>query len=151
VTLEQVLGLATRAEVADMVALTDAARRVLVPALAARGAPCYTGPRFAGGAEVGGADADVIAGGLLLELKAGLGDLHRNIRYGSLRQRTIHELLGYLLLDYDDAYGIEALGVYAARYAHLSIWPRGELLEELAGRRLILSCRRSRNSPPVGV
>jgi hypothetical protein len=57
---------------------------------------------------------------LLLELKAGLGGLRRGIRYCSLRQRTIHELLGYLLLDYDDAYCIDALGVYAARYAHLT-------------------------------
>jgi hypothetical protein len=34
-------------------------------ALIARGAPCYIGPTFAGSAEVGGADADVITGGLV--------------------------------------------------------------------------------------
>ena len=42
-------------------------------------------------------------------------------------------LLGYLLLDYENAYRIEALGVYSARYAHLAIWPLAELLDVLAG------------------
>jgi len=37
----------------------------------------------------------------------------------SLRQRSTHGILGYLLLDYD-TYSIDALGMYAARYAHLA-------------------------------
>jgi hypothetical protein len=76
----------------------------------------------------------VIAGGLVVELKATLGDRRGDgTRRCSLAQQTAHELLGYLLLDYDDAYRIDALGVYAARYTHLTIWPVAQLLAELAG------------------
>jgi hypothetical protein len=131
--LGDLLGLASDAEVADLLALTAAARQKLLPALAARGAPLHIGPRFAGHAHVGGADADVIANGLLVEWKVNLGDRRDGRRRCSLRQKVIHQLLGYLLLDYDDAYRIDALGVYAARYAYLVTWPLGELLEELAG------------------
>jgi hypothetical protein len=35
-------------------------------------------------------------------------------------------------LDYENAYRVEALGVYSARYAHLAIWPLAELLNVLA-------------------
>jgi len=41
-------------------------------------------------------------------------------------------LLCYVLLDYDDSYTIQAVGIYAARYAHLVCWSLGELLRELA-------------------
>ena len=43
------------------------------------------------------------------------------------------ELLGYLLLDYDDTYKIDALGVYSARWRYLATWPVDELLGVLAG------------------
>jgi hypothetical protein len=132
-TLAEALDLAADGEVADLLALAEAARRALLPALAARGAPLHVGPTFAGSAELP-ADADVIAGGLLVELKTTLGDRRADgTRRCSLAQQTVHELLGYLLLDYDDAYRIDALGVYAARYAHLAVWPLAELLAELAG------------------
>ncbi len=131
--LGDLLGLASDAEVSDLLALITAARQVLLPAVGARGAPLHIGPRFAGAADVGGADADVIARGLLVEWKVNLGDRRDGRRRCSLRQKVIHQLLGYLLLDYDDAYRIDALGIYAARYACLVTWPLGELLEELAG------------------
>jgi hypothetical protein len=131
--LDDLLGLASDDEVADLLALTAAARQVLLPALAGRGAPLHIGPVFAGHAHVGGADADVIAGGLLLEWKVNLGDRRSGRFRCSLRQKVIHQLLGYLLLDYDDAYQVDALGVYAARYAYLVTWPLAELLAELAG------------------
>jgi hypothetical protein len=131
--LGDLLGLASDAEVADLLALIAAARQVLLPAVGARGAPLHIGPRFAGAADVGGADADVIARGLLVEWKVKLGDRRDGRRRCSLRQKVIYQLLGYLLLDYDDAYRIDALGIYAARYAYLVTWPLGELLEELAG------------------
>ena len=72
-TLGDLLALASEAEVADVLALADAARRELAPAVAARGEPLHLGPTFAGSRDVGGADADVIAGGLLLEWKATVG------------------------------------------------------------------------------
>lgn len=133
-SLDQLLGLASDAEVADLLALTEAARRNLLPALAARSGPLYLGPTFAGSLDVRCADADVIASGLLLEVKVQLGDRTADGRRRcSLHQRTMHELLGYALLDYDDNYRLDGLAVYAARYGHLVCWPLRELLAELAG------------------
>lgn len=132
-SLEELLALPSADEIADLLALADAARRELVPALAARGGRVRVGPTFAGSLDLA-ADADLIAGGLLLELKVNLGDPRSDGRRRcSLGRQTLYELLGYLLLDYDDAYRVEALGVYSARYAHLAIWPLTELLGVLAG------------------
>lgn len=133
-TLEDLLALASEAEVADVLALTEVARRSLLPALAARGTPRYLGPDFTGSPDVGNADADVIAGGLLVECKVTLGRRRSDgRRYCSLDLITLHQLLGYLLLVYQDDYAIDTLGVYAARYAYLVTWPAAELLAELAG------------------
>jgi hypothetical protein len=131
---EDLLALASGEEVADLLALTEAARRVLLPALAARSDPLYLGPTFAGSLDVGGADADAIAGGLLVDWKVNLGDRRRDGRRRcSLELATLQQLLGYLLLDYPDTYRIDTLGVYAARYAYLATWPVAELLAALAG------------------
>lgn len=123
-SLDQLLGLASDAEVADLLALTEAARRNLLPALTARSGPLHLGPTFAGSLDVRGVDADVIAGGLLLEVKVQLGDRTTDGRRRcSLHQRTMHELLGYALLDCDDAYRLDGVAAYAARYGHLACWP----------------------------
>jgi hypothetical protein len=141
--VDELLALATDAEVADLLALTDAARRVLLPALIARGGPVHVGPTFTGSADIP-ADADLIAGGLLVELKATLGDRRPDgTRRCTLAQQTMHELLGYLLLDYDNDYHLDALGVYSARYAYLAVWPLAELLEELAGSPVDLTVARA--------
>jgi hypothetical protein len=97
--------------------------------------PLHLGPTFVGSRDVGGADADVIAGRLLLEWKATLGPRRQSDsrRYCSLDLITLQQLLGYLLLDYQDEYAIDTLGLYAARYAYLVTWPAAELLGELAG------------------
>jgi hypothetical protein len=100
--------------------------------LVARGGLLRVGPRFPW-AEIN-ADADVIAGGLLVELKVQRGrERSDGTRRCMLERRTVHELLGYLLLDYDNSYGVDALGVYSARYGDLAIWPVAKLLEQLAG------------------
>jgi hypothetical protein len=132
-SLEELLALASTDEVADLLVLAGAARRELVPALDERGGSVHCGPNFAGSADLA-ADADLIAGRLLLELKVNLGGRRSDGRRRcSLDRQTVYELLGYLLLDYENAYRIEALGVYSARYAHLAIWPLAELLDVLAG------------------
>jgi hypothetical protein len=132
-SLEELLALPSADEIADLLALAAAARRELLPALAERGGSVRVGPKFAGSVDLA-ADADLIAGGLLLELKVKLGDRRSDgRRRWSLDRQTVYELLGYLLLDYENAYRVEALGVYSARYAHLAIWPLAELLDVLAG------------------
>jgi hypothetical protein len=143
-TLEDLLALASDDEVADLLALTEAARRSLLPAVAARGGPLQLGPTFAGSLEVGGADADFVVGGLLVEVKVQLGDKTRDGRRRcSLAQRTMFELLGYLLLDYHDAYQLDTLGVYAARWRYLTMWPVDELLGTLAGHPVDLAGERA--------
>jgi len=142
--LGDLLDLATAAEVDDLLALTEAARHALLPVLSARGPALHIGRVFAGSGHVGGADADMIVGGLLVEWKVNLGDRRRDGRRRcALSLDTIHQLLGYLLLDYDDAFQIDALGVYAARYAYLVTWPLAQLLDELAGAPVDLACARA--------
>jgi hypothetical protein len=127
--------LASEAEVTDVRTLTVEARRVLLPALAARGGPLHVGPSFVGSPDVGGADGDVIVGGLLAEWKTTRGDPRRSDgrRHCRLDRDTLYQLLGYLLLDYQDEYAIDTLALYSARYVYLVTWPVVELLTELAG------------------
>jgi hypothetical protein len=143
-SLDDLLALAGDDEVADLLALTEAARRNLLPAVAARDGPLHLGPTFAGSLDVGGADADAIVGGLLVEVKVQLGYRSRDGRRRcSLEQRTIFELLGYLLLDYDDAYQVNTLGMYAARWRYLATWPVDYLLGVLAGHPVDLARERA--------
>jgi hypothetical protein len=82
---------------------------------------CIPGPCFAGSFDVGGADADLIADDLLLESKA-----HANP--AATACDTLRQLLGYLLLDYDDSYQIAQVGIYYGRHAHLIHWAIPDLL-----------------------
>jgi hypothetical protein len=66
------------------------------------------GPVFTGSADIGGADADFILGGLLLDCKA-------TITPRNLGAAEINQLAGYLLLDYDDEFGIRQVGLYLSR------------------------------------
>ncbi|WP_042373056.1 UvrD-helicase domain-containing protein [Streptacidiphilus neutrinimicus] len=82
------------------------------------------GPVFAGSADIGGADADFILGGLLLDCKA-------TTRPRQLGEAEVYQLAGYLLLDYDDRYRIDQVGLYLSRQGHLITWPVGEFLRQL--------------------
>lgn len=82
------------------------------------------GPVFAGSGDIGGADADYILDGLLLDCKA-TKDPHK------LGREEIYQLAGYLLLDYDNAYGIDSVGLYLSRQGGLMTWNVGEFLQRL--------------------
>jgi hypothetical protein len=123
----------------------------LLPALVARGGPLHVGPSFVGSPDVGGADGDAIVGGLLVEWKATRGDRRHSDgrRYCRLDGDTLHQLLGYLLLDYQDEFAIDTLALYSARYAYLVSWPIVELLTELvAGRSTWPSFASASRRPP---
>jgi hypothetical protein len=77
------------------------------------------------------ADADLIAAGLLLDLKT-------DSKF-SLGVAVMFQIMGYVLLDFDDAYGLTELGVFSARYAHVATWELNALLDELAGHLATLS------------
>ncbi|HEV2636138.1 MAG TPA: UvrD-helicase domain-containing protein [Actinocrinis sp.] len=82
------------------------------------------GPVFEGSADLGGADADFILDGLLLDCKA-----TRNPR--RLGRAELHQLAGYLLLDYSDHYGIDRVGLYLSRQGGMITWPVDEFLHSL--------------------
>lgn len=137
-TLDRVLAMVPDIAVADMQAMLALARDRLVPAVMARGGPLWLGPVFDGSQWVP-ADADIIAGGLLIDVKTGAGAKRRDgSRYNGLDKRTLYQLLGYLLFDFSDAYGITEVGLYAARYGQLTTWPVVDLLHALAVKQVTL-------------
>lgn len=79
------------------------------------------GPAFAGSTDIGGADADFIVDGLLLDCKA----TTTPTRLGSTE---IGQLAGYLLLDYDDQYRITQVGLYLSRQGTAIAWQVPEFL-----------------------
>ncbi len=84
-----------------------------------RGANAALNPVFSGSVDVGGADADLIVDGCLWEIKC------------TTRTRGesnwLHQLLGYVLLDYDDEHGIEHAGFLLPRQQRSVRWPVAEL------------------------
>lgn len=99
---------------------------ILKPELAKRPGTWALGPTFTGSAAIGGADADLIAAGLLLELKT-------TQPKPSLANVELYQLIGYTLLDFEDTFELEAVGIFNARYGYLATWDLMDLLEELAG------------------
>jgi hypothetical protein len=85
------------------------------------------GPTFAGSADIGGADADFIVGGLLLDCKA-------TIHPRAIGVAEIYQLAGYLLLDYDDRYRIDRVGFYLSRQGGLRTWEAADFLAMLGAK-----------------
>lgn len=85
---------------------------------------CHNGPTFTGSTDVGAADADLIAGDLLLDVKA-------TINPRRLAHADFYQLISYALLDYDDDYDIRRVGFYLARFGQLIMWDVGEYLAML--------------------
>lgn len=87
--------------------------------------PFTLNPTFAGSSDVGGADADIIVDGCLIEIKS------------SVRARIdsswLHQLVGYILLDYDDQQHFHSVGIYMARQGLLLTWSLMDFLRLLTG------------------
>ncbi|KHL03796.1 hypothetical protein [Sinomonas humi] len=121
-TVKRLLLLAPDDALRQLVDLDALAREHLIPQLEA---PFYLGPTF-DGSMLCPADADVISGGLLLDFKAGL-------KGGALTKEELYQLLGYTFFDRSDRYGINRIGIYAARFGALITWDLASTLELLAG------------------
>ncbi|MCX5016709.1 UvrD-helicase domain-containing protein [Streptomyces sp. NBC_00555] len=100
------------------------ARTPFAPFRALPPASRVCGPVFTGSTDIGGADADFILGGCLLDCKA-TKDPRR------LGREEIHQLAGYLLLDYDDQFGITRVGLYLSRQGGLITWQTPDFLRRL--------------------
>lgn len=97
----------------------------------ARWAPCFgrpvvLSPEFAGSPLVGGAKADWIVDGTLIELKS-------SVKKRPAEPWHLWQLLGYALLDFEDAYRIRAVGFDFARHDVACAWPLEELAARLSG------------------
>ena len=144
-SVDEVLHMAPKAAIGQLSDLRHVFETVLVPQLASRHGSWSLGPDFAGSALLN-ADADLIAAGLLMDLKT-------TAAKPSLGIREIFQIIGYALLDFDGVYQLTEVGIFSARYAYLSTWRIGQLLNELAGspvslpdtrqefKRLLLTCR----------
>jgi hypothetical protein len=84
-------------------------------------------PGFDGSADVGGADADMILGGFLIDFKATVKS--------RLDKKMLHQLLGYVLLDYEDRHQLEGVGIYMSRQGRFFEWTMAEFLELLGQKR----------------
>lgn len=93
-----------------------------------------TGLTFAGSMDVGGADADLMIGDLLLDVKA-------TASATKAKRENFLQLIGYVLLDYDDRYRIARTGVYLTRLGALITWPLSEYLDLLGARRPLAELR----------
>jgi hypothetical protein len=111
--------------VADIAAQLELAGPVFAPFRALQQPLIKCGPVFAGSTDIGGADADFIFDGLLLDCKATTTPTR-------LSGAEIGQLAGYLLLDYDDQYQITQVGLYLSRQGTTIAWPVPEFLR-LAG------------------
>ncbi len=85
-----------------------------------RGRPTALNPTFTGSSDMSGADADLIVDGCLIEVKSTI--------QSKFRDPVLHQLLGYVLLDYADEHGISSVGIYLARHGVLLRWPLERLL-----------------------
>lgn len=84
------------------------------------------GPNFALTDALGGCDADLIADGLLLDLK--LAGAARPVA-----RRDVLQLVGYVLADTLDSHRIRSAGISALRRRRWICWPVEDLLEALSG------------------
>jgi hypothetical protein len=146
----ELLDLASPAALGHLAAFREVFASTLLPQLAHRPGRQVLGAVFTGSALIN-ADADVISAGLLLDLKTD--------SKLSLGVTTMFQVIGYALLDFDDAYQLTHVGISSARHAYLATWDIGTLLDELAGhhvslpsvrhefRQLLLAHQLSANAP----
>ena len=80
-------------------------------------------------------------------LKQETGACQREVRHPSrgmhrallsLGVTTMFQVIGYTLLDFDDAYQLTEVGTFSARYAYLATWEMGTLFDEMAGHHVSL-------------
>jgi len=121
-TLDDLLGAIPDEWVVDLSALAATARDVLgFPT----GRRVVVNPILPGSALVGGADADLVLDGCLIELKVSA--------MSRVNPAWLRQLLAYLLLDRDDQLAIRRIGIYLARHGVLIEWDVEEYLQSLSG------------------
>lgn len=115
-TADELLGLAPPEALEELAGLREVLQGSLLPALSERCGSWALGPTFAGSGLVRGADADLLAAGLLVELKTTLGRKRdEGGRTCFVDKLELFQVAGYALLDFDDWYHVDELGIFSAR------------------------------------
>lgn len=135
-TLERLLQLPCPEVVQDVMQQIERAGESELALRRQQSAPghCVAGPGFPG--QRLSADADLVIDGLLLDFKS-------TALVRELSQRTLWQLLGYLLLDHEDRYRIDSVGLYLTRRGTLVHWSVPDFLTLLGARRRDLPALRS--------
>lgn len=81
-------------------------------------------PVFDGSPDVGGADADLIVDGCLIDIKTTIKP--------QIEPLWLYQLLGYALLDYSDRYRIRSVAIYLARQQVMLQWRLDDLIAILS-------------------
>ncbi len=132
-TVDDLLKLASNDAVADMCRLSWAFFDSQ-PSLLAQEA--VLNPTFEGSHLVGGADADLIVDGCLIDIKATVNPL-------PVKPLDLYQPVSYALIDFGDEYGVTSLGVYLARQTVLLRWPLEKYVWHLSeGQSSVESLRR---------
>jgi hypothetical protein len=130
---DDLLGLIPQPGLNQLAQFRQVFERILKPGLATWRGPWALGPTFTGSALIR-ADADLIAAGLLLDLKTSAKL--------SLPATDILQVIGYALLDFDDEFQLSTAGIFSGRYGYLPTWELGSLLHDLAGQEVSLPATR---------
>lgn len=122
--VDTMLRQADDAAVAELVALKELSEECLIPNLTG---PFSLGPTFdlskPGPTQRIAAEADLVAGGLLIDIKTTLAPKNKTgLRPDVLKADSVYQLLGYALLDYSNQYNIDRLAIFSARYGALTEW-----------------------------
>lgn len=99
-----------------------------------RAPPLILNPTFAGSIDAGGADADLVSGHCLWDIKCTVKD--------SVPGWQLYQLLGYALLDYEDRYALQDAGFFLPRRALPLQWPLQELMDGMHGGRVNIQALR---------
>lgn len=134
-TVDKMLEQADDAAVTELVALRELCNERLIPKLTG---PYHLGPTFdlseAGPAQRIAAEADLIADGLLIDIKTTLAPKNKaGLRPEVLKAENMYQLLGYALLDYSNKYKIDQMGIFSARYGTLATWPLERVTSLMSG------------------
>lgn len=132
--IDEHLGLVDERLVNDVAALT-ALFKESQPDHAGRHHQVISNPIFDRSDDLGGADADLVIDGTLLELKT--------VKAPVLNKITVWQILGYLLADTTDRHQIREVGWYFSRHGYLWRLPVEELLARLHGGNLDLASARA--------
>lgn len=134
----------TEPDIAELNAVCMLAQERLFPRLDFMEGPVHLGPQFAG-SEHCPADADLVVNRCLVELKCALGDKvdAPGGRVDYPAAKTIHQMLGYVLFDFDDEYELNSVALYSARFGTFVQWPLQDFLDRTAGRPVVLSEERA--------